>query len=154
MFRDLRDPSKKCDEFRRALPDDTKIHRFARDREFLERTDDFGQKPVTIPDLLVDTESNLTPVVLRKNLYRLGFSSNQFDQFEGNINRLLMTRNRIAHGESSSGVDAKTYTDLHTIVFEIMAEVTMQVTQALNGRLYLRAPVADPGNVPTLSPTI
>lgn len=142
VFRELRDPNKKCDEFRRALPEDAKLHKLARDREFLERTDDFGQKSVSIPDLVVDTESNLTPVVLRKNLYRLGLSPNQFDGFAGNINRLLQTRNSIAHGESSSGVDARTYTELHDIVFTIMREVTVQVTQALDSGMYLRSPTS------------
>jgi hypothetical protein len=34
VFADLRHPDKKCPEFRNSLPDDSKLHRFARDREF------------------------------------------------------------------------------------------------------------------------
>lgn len=139
IFRELRDPNKKSDEFRRPLPDESKIHRFAREREFLEQTDDFGRKLVNIPEHVVDTESNLTPIVLRKNLYRLGFSHTQFDEFEGSINRLLATRNRIAHGDSRRGVDAKTYSELHTIVLNVMQQVTIQIMQALVHKAFMRA---------------
>src|SRR5215510_14403809 len=32
LFQTLRDPGSKCPEFRSSLPDDTQLHRFARDR--------------------------------------------------------------------------------------------------------------------------
>ena len=67
LFKELRDPSTKCAEFKHALPDDGKLHRFARDREFMERSVEFSRLPVTIPDDFVDTESNLKPVVLRRS---------------------------------------------------------------------------------------
>src|SRR5947209_14350430 len=35
---------KKNSEFRNALPDDSKLHRFARDREFVEKSDNFSDK--------------------------------------------------------------------------------------------------------------
>ena len=138
IFRELRDPNKKCPEFKNVLPDDAKLHRFARDREFVERTDDFLKTQVSIPEHVVDTESNLTPVVLRKNLFRLGFPHNQFEEFDGNINRLLAFRNRIAHGESRQGVDLRTYSDLRSVVFTIMQAVTIQVTNALAEKRFLR----------------
>src|SRR2546428_5831123 len=67
LFRDLRDPQRKSDVFRRKLPDDTQLHRFARDREFVEQAFDFAERLVSIPDHVVDTESNLSPVILSSN---------------------------------------------------------------------------------------
>src|SRR5574337_1061994 len=73
LFVSLRDPLKKCSGFKRELPDDTTLHRFARDREFLEQYVEFEKRLVSIPDEVIDIESNLKPIVLRKILYRLGF---------------------------------------------------------------------------------
>src|SRR5690606_29459620 len=36
VFLALRNPEKKCKEFVRSLPDDSALHRFAREREFIE----------------------------------------------------------------------------------------------------------------------
>jgi len=67
----LREPNRKCPEFAKSLPDDAGLHRFARDREFLEVAWKVGQRPVKIDvDDVVDTESNLKPIVLRKILFR------------------------------------------------------------------------------------
>src|SRR5690349_14046030 len=35
IFLALRDPNKKCKEFARSLPEDSQLHRFAREREFV-----------------------------------------------------------------------------------------------------------------------
>ena len=131
LFKELRDPSTKCAEFKHALPDDGKLHRFARDREFMERSAEFNRLPVTIPDDFVDTESNLKPVVLRKILYRLGLPHDQFSHHEGKIDRLLRVRNKIGHGESRSGVTATDYEELRGIVFQIMEDVKRQVMESL-----------------------
>ncbi|MBM3766797.1 MAG: hypothetical protein FJW32_15520 [Acidobacteria bacterium] len=138
LFKELRDPSTKCAEFRHALPDDSKLHRFARDREFMERRVEFGRLHVTIPDDFVDTESNLKPVVLRKILYRLGLPYDQFSQHEGKIDRLLRVRNKIGHGEMRSGVTARDYGELRAIVFEIMEAIKRQVLESLQQNHFLR----------------
>jgi hypothetical protein len=41
VFRELRNPDSKCNEFRHTLPDDSKLHRFARDKEFVEKFEAF-----------------------------------------------------------------------------------------------------------------
>lgn len=139
LFKELRDPSTKCAEFRRSLPDDGKLHRFARDREFMERSIEFSRLPVSIPDDFVDTESNLKPVVLRKILYRLGLPHDQFSMHEGKIDRLLNIRNKIAHGESRSGVTAVDYEELRTIVFRIMEDIKGQIIESLRQRHFRRS---------------
>ena len=136
----LRDSTRKCDQFRNAVPDDTQLHRFARDREFLERSTEWDTKPLQIPDSVIDTESNLKPIVLKKNLYRLGLPHDRFSSIDGEIHRLLNTRNKIAHGETKSGVDYAEYESLRTAVFFIMDEVMIEVTRALKDKLFLRTP--------------
>jgi hypothetical protein len=138
LFKDLRNPDKKSDIFRGLLPDDAKLHRFARDREFVERAGDISKKAVIIPDHVVDTESNLSPVVLRKNLFRLGLAHDQFDARKDDINKLLGIRNGIAHGSLKDGVEAKTYDELRAATFSIMTELSAGVTKALTDGAYLR----------------
>jgi len=139
LFKALRDPHRKCNEFRRKLPDDTELHRFARDREFIEGAADFAKQLVCIPDDVVDLESNLKPVVLRKNLYRLGLPHDQFKNLEGRIHWLLNLRNDIAHGTAKSGVELNTYESLRDTAFTIMDEITRGIMNAFQNKLYLRA---------------
>lgn len=139
LFKALRNPQKKIPEFRRALPDDTKLHRFGREREFVERTSDFVERPVSIRDDVVDTESNLNPTVLRKSLYRLGFAHDQFAAQEDSINQLLEYRNKISHGEMQAGLRAERYDELSSSALTVMNEVKRQVMAAIEQKAYLRS---------------
>ena len=138
MFRNLRNPQKKCDLFRRELPDDAKLHQFAREREFIERTTEVGGRPVKIPDDVVDTESNLTPIVLKKNLYRLGLPHNQFQAHEGEIHQLLNFRNGVAHGDLKDGIEEIAYMRLRAATFAIMSGLGTGIMKALTEKAYSR----------------
>lgn len=138
VFRDLRNPNSKCAEFRNTLPDDAKLHRFARDKEFVERFQQFEGRRVNISDDAVDTESNLKPPVIRKNLYHLGFAPDKFAAFEGQVNKLLAFRNPISHGETRKGVDAANYESLRDAAFDIMDAIKRDIMQAIEKREYLR----------------
>ncbi|NJO55106.1 MAG: hypothetical protein HC834_00765 [Rhodospirillales bacterium] len=140
VFGALRNPSSKCKEFARSLPDDTKLHRYARDREFLEQTADFGARLLHLePESVVDTESNLKPVVLRKILYRLGFDPAIADSWEGAVHELLRRRNDVAHGTGTRGVDAKEYERLERAVKEVVDALVLALTDALSRQAYYSA---------------
>jgi hypothetical protein len=138
VFKELRNPSKKNDIFRHDLPGDAKLHSFAREREFMERLDEVSTKKVEIPDNAIDTESNLKPVVLRKNLYMVGLTHDLFDSFESEIQQLVRFRNEIGHGETKEGVELRTYERLAIAAFRIMSAIVVQVTEAIEQRRYLR----------------
>jgi len=138
LFRNLRNPQSKSDLFRRELPDDAKLHQFAREREFIERTSEVEARPVNIPDYVVDTESNLTPVVLKKNLFRLGLPHDQFQAHDSEINKLLGIRNGISHGSLKEGVEERLYEQLRTATFSIMSGLGAGIMQALSDRAYAR----------------
>lgn len=137
LFTALRDPSGKCPEFRNTLPDDTKLHRLAREREFVEKTDLFLRRPIKIPDDAIDLESNVTPKVLSKNLYQIGLPHDLFKGQTGDINKLLNYRNNIAHGEAIT-IGNDDYFKLRDMVFRLMEEVTVATIQALSNQDYLR----------------
>lgn len=137
VFVSLRDGSRKAKEFRNDNLGDTKLHRFARDREFIEHAFDFLARKVNIPDKVVDTESNLKPVVLRKNLYRLGLPHDQFSSLEPKIEQLLNLRNKITHGETRQGIPERLYENLRASAFGIMSGITTGLTQAVSEKWYL-----------------
>jgi hypothetical protein len=139
LFEALRNPMKKCEIFHNTLPDETKLHRFARDREFVERSNEFLGRTVAVPEKVVDTESNLKPIVLQKNLFRLGLPHDLFSLYEGTIHRLLETRNKIAHGISKEGLKRENYEELRNAVFIVMEQIVAEITTALREKKYLRA---------------
>jgi hypothetical protein len=49
-FHGLRDTQRRSPLYLQKLPDDPGLHRFAREREFLERMGDFGNEVLAIPD--------------------------------------------------------------------------------------------------------
>lgn len=139
IFHALRHPSSKCPEFPNVT-DDEKLHIFARDRQFIEQVTGFDERIVSIvPEKVINLESNLKPIVLRKNLYRLGFSPDAFKSIEGIIDMLLHYRNSIAHGAFKEGIDERTYERLRTAAFKVMDEVKSYVMDALSNKSYLRA---------------
>jgi hypothetical protein len=140
IFRALRDPQRKCDEFRRVLPDDTELHRFARDREFVEVAWRIGQRSVKIePDDVVDTESNLKPVVLRKILFRVGLDPKLAQPWEGAIHNLLNRRNAVAHGTEKAGIEEKEYNNMEQAVAQVIDGLVIAISDAVAKQVYLAA---------------
>lgn len=134
----LRDPARKCAEFVRTLPDDTALHRFARDREFVEVAWKIGQRPVRMDvEGIVDTESNLKPIVLRKILYRLGLDPNMAQPWEAAIHMLLNRRNDIAHGTARKGLEEVEYSKLEQAVSLVIDGVVTAISEAVSRKAYL-----------------
>jgi len=138
IFAALRNPDKKSDIFRRALPEDKKLHRFARDLEFVERADEIEDQLVSISEDIVDTEANLKPVVLKKNLFKLGISYDILEEFEVELGRLVHLRNNISHGASRSGVSKALYEKYRDSAFAIMNTVKKLILNAVIHQEYLR----------------
>jgi hypothetical protein len=138
LFAQLRNPDSKSSIFKSALPTDAKLHRFARDKEFLEKMAHFGTRSVTIPDKVIDTESNLKPVVLRKNLFQIGLPHDKFAGLEGQINKLLEFRNNIAHGSKIDGLEEAEYEKLSEDVNLIIRQIKRDIMSSLSSAAYLR----------------
>ena len=140
VFRALLDTNKKCDLFRRELPHDAPLHRYARQVDFVDAIRDIDSRLVVLPvDEIVDVESNLKPIVLRKILFRLGFPPETFAAHEGVIHRLLNRRNNIAHGVERGGIDEAEYQSLEKVTTVLMTSVMAEITRALAERRFVRA---------------
>lgn len=138
LFQSLREPSRKSKLFQNTLPEDRKLHQFALDREFLERINEFTKRPVKIPDVVIDMESNLTPYILQKVLFRLGLNHTQFDDLQGNIMLLLEHRHRVAHG-ATMRITEEHYISMRDAVYLIIDRVARDVMSALEQKHYLRS---------------
>lgn len=138
LFEALHNSEGKCQEFKNALPEDRKLHRFAREREFLQSTVEFENRVARIPDGVVDMESNLNPNTLRKNLFRLGFKHDQFKDLDGDVSRLASWRHAIAHGRARAGVKATEYASLFEAATKVMREVSREIASAAQEGSYLR----------------
>lgn len=137
VFGMLRNPDRKCPEFANLLPDDTALHRFARDRDFVEAVWRVAERSANLDtDVVVDTESNLKPVVLRKILFRLGFDPDTVRPWEGALNWLLNKRNDVAHGTAKEGFEEKEYADVEVAVSRFVDGLVTAITGAVAQRAY------------------
>ena len=137
VFKAYGNLDKKCALFKNALPQDEKLHLFSRQVDFVNMIDALWQETAEIPESVVDTESNLKPVVLRKILFRLGFPYDCFAGYEGKINFLLEKRNSIAHGSGKEGLEEKEYSEVETASFTVMEKILKLVIEALENKTYL-----------------
>lgn len=131
IFAALRHPQTKHEFFGNALPDDTKLHLVAREREFIENFQAAMLRPVKLPDDLIDTESNLKPIVLMKNLFKLGLDYKLVEPHRATVNKLLGVRNAIAHGDSLKVPKEEEIDDYVATTFGVMSFVQREVYTAL-----------------------
>ncbi|MEY8516828.1 MAE_28990/MAE_18760 family HEPN-like nuclease [Lachnospiraceae bacterium 29-84] len=128
---------RKCEVFRKQLPDDTRLHRLYRRVDFMEKAEDFKEQELNIDDQIIDTESNLWYIVLQKNLYKVGLPINLFDDCQRDIDALVNRRNSIAHGNFRSGVTAEEFTNWEAKVSETLSTVTRLLYDYANNEKYL-----------------
>lgn len=131
VFLALQNPEKKSSLFN-EVPDDSALHRLAREREFVLRSFDVLAKPVNLPDSVVNTESNLWPIVLKKNLFRLGLPHERFEHLEGNLSMLVNARNEIGHGATPKPIKWTLYEKLRDTSIKVMRDLQSTLFTASN----------------------
>jgi hypothetical protein len=124
--------------FKKKAPEDSKLFNFSKRVYLLEALDDFLEQEIEIPDKVVNTESNLWPVVLKKLLYSLGLSENVFDKHEDQIKKLVNTRNGISHGKEKEGIDERTFEVLERITSDINKTIIKLIHNTLTQQEYLK----------------
>jgi hypothetical protein len=140
LFKAIRNPDQGSALLPVALNRIYELKPMAIERAFVEKAWDFGQRTVSVPEGFIDMESNLTPTVLRKNLYRLGLPHALFDQLGTSINKLLQFRNDIAHGARVGGITEVDYTQLQVAVFRMMDELKATLVSSIEKKAFLLAP--------------
>ena len=128
---------RKSEFFRRALPDDTRLHRLYRRVDFMEKMENFKEQELVIDDQIIDTESNLWYIVLQKNLYKIGLPVDLFDDYRSDIDALVNRRNSIAHGNFKSGVTDIEFSNWERKVSEILEGITRLLYDYARNKRYL-----------------
>ena len=136
VFAAIETGDQKGSVFKNKLPNDEHLHRFARRREFIEKIRDFEMQAAQIPSGTVDTESNLWPIVMQKNLFLLGLDHEAFSSHDGDICHLMNRRNNISHGLEREGLTAKKYEAIERAVLEIMDDLMMLIVHAIASEQY------------------
>jgi hypothetical protein len=124
--------------FRRELPNDKRLRRFARRRDFLDQFIEFTSEIAQIPEELVDTEANLWPHIMKRNLYLLGLDCDILSKYDQNIGLLIGRRNNIAHGADRNGFTSEEYNALESVVFEVMDDLTSIIMESIKREKYRR----------------
>ena len=107
------------------------------DRDFVEVAWRMTERSVFIdPDLIVDTESNLKPIVLRKMLFRLGLDPSLAQPWEGTVHNLLNRRNAVAHGTARAGLEEKEYAQLEQAVMLVVDGIVVAISEAVAKQAY------------------
>ncbi|QPA58684.1 MAE_28990/MAE_18760 family HEPN-like nuclease [Lysinibacillus sphaericus] len=118
--------------------DDKKLYKLSKRIYLLDSLNEFLDKKVEISDKVVNTESNLWPIVLKKLLYTLGLPENTFIRYEATIKDLVNTRNGISHGQQKEGIDEITFNKLEQATTEINKAVIQLIQNALKNKEYLK----------------
>lgn len=72
---------------------------------------------------MIDTESNLWYIVLKKNLFKIGLPIDFFEDHKHTIDKLVNRRNGIAHGNERSGVSCHDYEKMEREVLQVMEDI-------------------------------
>lgn len=139
VFGALRNVQSRHPAFASGLPNDAKLHLLAREAEFIEKFNSVIESIVELPDDVVDTESNLSPIILKKNLYKLGMDYAVPEREGAQLNQLLGIRNAIAHGDILKIPKGKEVQDYVELAFRTMSFVQLEIHRALKDKIYLRS---------------
>lgn len=103
-----------------------------RETKFVEtiRTIDSNVRELPV-DQVVSTDSNLSPAVLRRNLYRLGFDPEAFEKYDGIVEFVLQTRNDVAHGKKTNAIPIKKMQKAMQDLRLLMTAIVQLIDQAV-----------------------
>lgn len=139
IFRAFRSPEHAKNYLPDHLKDVSGLRAFAMEGAFIRQSRTIAQRVVEIPEKYVDLESNLKPLVLKKNLFRLGLPHDQYDDYCDVINELLRRRNNIAHGSEVIGVNRNDYLRVRQLVVNVMADLQQKIVEAIEEQSYLES---------------
>lgn len=140
LFHALQFGDEKGKVFAEPLPADPKLHIDARRRDLIAGFESLMNQRFNLPESTVNTESNLSSIVLRRNLFRLGFPLDLMSEYDVHLDELVNRRNNIAHGIDDSVVRSTDYERLQRSVFQAMDSIALAIIEALDQSSYLCAP--------------
>lgn len=139
VFRELRKPYDAKIFLPNALRKHRELHPLGVETEIVDRLAKVGEGVVDIAEEYIDLESNLKTDVLSKNLFKLGFKHDLFQEHYATISQLLGRRNAISHGADVKGVEASVYESMRAAVVDVTNSIRTAILSAIGARSYMRS---------------
>lgn len=111
---------------------------FDKKEKFVKMYDELINKKVRISSKL-PTESNINFKVLCKIFNRLNLDSIPENPYKADLDKLLLLRNKIAHGEYCVEFDKNEFSRLSQSVIDMMSEVFESISNGINYSSFLNA---------------
>lgn len=110
---------------------------FEKKEQFIEKLSNFFNGEVIIPNKL-PTESNINYRVINSILYRFSLESLPERPYKKELDKLLLVRNSIAHGEVSIPIDKEIIAEISFTILNLMHDVFNRIVDGHNTKTYLR----------------
>ena len=108
-----------------------RLMRYARRIEFTEQFRKLMEKTVSIPESILNTESNLRPEVLNRILFNLALDYKVEDQERGYLNKLVNYRNNIAHGTFARPISIEEFNNCKKTTLLLMERIKNEVIRCI-----------------------
>lgn len=120
-------------------PEGNRARQVTKDAELIEKIMGLQNSVIELDvDSVTSTDSNLSTVVLHRNLAMLGLDRNEFYRFTSTIRGLLNFRNNIAHGQSINVPSDSSFVRLEDRVFDLCESLMRSIYEAVRDEEYLR----------------
>jgi len=120
-------------------PHGNRARQVMKDAELIQAILDMQLKYVNVPvDIVSSVESNLSPVVLRRNLALLALDDTGFHKFASALEGLLKLRNNIAHGKWLSLPSDPAFRKLEDRIFDLCETLMRAVYESVRDEAYRR----------------
>ncbi|TWT57695.1 hypothetical protein KOR42_10590 [Thalassoglobus neptunius] len=137
IFKAIQSGDEKCRVFTSELPDDRKLHILWRRRNFIEQHDSLRSREIVVEDAVVDSDSNMKPKVLSRNLFLLGIPHDWVRSVEGEINRLIQIRNALAHGSRKQGIPNAEFDEIEQAMKDVIERIQSEILNSVNRQHFL-----------------
>lgn len=122
-------------------PDGNQSRLVLKDSNLISKIRSLDTAPIRLDlDEVVSTDSNLSPIILRRNLAMLAIDHGDLSAFMGHITSLLKKRNPIAHGEKVDPPDDKELVSIENSVFSVCEKLMKALYEATRDEGYRRLP--------------
>lgn len=115
-----------------------RLKRYARRIEFTELFSTLMDKTVSIPETILNTESNLRPEILNQILFNLAFDYRVVEREKGYLNKLVNYRNDIAHGTFSRPISPEDFNNCKSTTQLLMERIKNEAIKNYKEKTYLK----------------
>lgn len=120
-------------------PEGNRARQVAKDAELIEKIMNLQKAFIELDvEAVSSADSNLSAVILHRNLAMLGLDRADFYKFTSTMKGLLNYRNNVAHGKTIDVPSDSTFRRLEDRIFNLCESLMLSIYQAVRDEDYLR----------------